>query len=174
MLSAVKFFIGIIQMIIDLQHKSDETDVEKLLDLAFGPDRHSKAAYSFREGVPAIGDLSFVIRDGGKLIATLQFWPVQIKGQDVLLLGPIAVEPELQGKGYGIGLMRHGLERAKMLGYKRIVLVGDEPYYARLGFSRQMADNFTMEGQKDLSRLLALELEPGAFSGLAGAIEKHQ
>ncbi len=159
-------------MDICLQKDNDAQDVEALLDLAFGPNRHEKAAYTYRENVPAIKELSFVTYESGNVIATLRFWPVTIGGKDCLLLGPIAVVPELQGKGYGITLMKHGLAKAKELGHTRVILVGDEPYYSRVGFSRDMAKKITMKGQKDESRILALELLNGSFRNVFGEVKK--
>lgn len=158
--------------IIELQQGSDKVAVEDLLDLTFGKDRFDKAAYSLREGVEAIDDLSFVVRRDGNVIATLRFWPVVIEDADALLLGPIAVLPELQGQGYGINLMKHGLGKAKELGHSRVILVGDEPYYKKIGFSREMALSLSMEGQADESRLLACALSQGAFDGVKGLISK--
>lgn len=160
-------------MDIKFERKNDKEEVEALLDLAFGKDRFKKAAYALREGVDPIAELSFVIRDDEKLIASLRFWPAQINGLKVLLLGPIAVLPELQGKGYGIGLMKHGLAEAKKLGYERVVLVGDEAYYRRVGFSRDLARYITMDGQKDESRILGHELVEGALNNVKGMILKE-
>ncbi len=159
-------------MNITLQQPEDQKGVKLLLDLAFGGNRFEKAAYRYRENVPAISELSFVIYEDNLIIATLQFWPIRIGEHDGLLLGPIAVLPELQGKGYGIALMKHGLECAKKLGHTRVVLVGDEPYYSRLGFSREQAQNISMPEQEDESRLLALELLSGSFYGVFGDVKK--
>jgi predicted N-acetyltransferase YhbS len=159
-------------MDIILQNETDAQDVEVLLDLAFGPNRHEKPAYAYRENVPAIKELSFVIYEDGHIIATLRFWPVKIGGKDCLLLGPIAVLPNLQGKGYGIALMKHGLAKAKELGHTRVILVGDEPYYSRVGFSRDIARNITIKGQKDESRILAHELLNGSFRNVFGEMTK--
>jgi len=32
--------------------------------------------------------------------------------------------------------MQRGIEEARSLGYEAVILVGDEPYYARVGFAR--------------------------------------
>ncbi|MBL4602131.1 MAG: N-acetyltransferase [Emcibacteraceae bacterium] len=160
-------------MDINLQKHSDNGEVEALLDTSFGQDRHKKAAYSLREGVAAISELSFIIRKDSYLIATLRFWPVKLGKYDLLLLGPIAVLPSLQGKGYGITMMEYGLKQAKKLGHKRVILVGEESYYSRLGFSRKCAKSIIMPGQNDESRLLALELVAGSFFGIKGIISKY-
>ena len=157
-------------MDIRLQQSCDDIAVEKLLDVAFGEDRRNKAAYSFRNEAGPISDLSFVIDDDRDLIATLRFWPIKIDDVDALLLGPIAVKPELQGKGYGISLMKHGLQRAKEMGHTRVILVGDEAYYSKLGFNRKCVKQISMPGQADVSRLLGLELVTNSFYRVIGEV----
>ena len=157
---------------IELQRKDDLQKIEALLDLTFGKDRFNKAAYSLRQDVGAIASLSFVMRDGQDVIATLRFWPIKIGEYSALLLGPIAIKPDLQGKGFGISLMKHGLKKAKYEGHNRVILVGDEGYYKRVGFSRNLALDLSMPGQAAEERLLAKALEEGSFDGVKGLISK--
>lgn len=148
--------------------------IASLLDQAFGVDRVQKTVYRLREGVDPIGKLSFAGCYEGQQMASLQFWPVLIKDDETtheaILLGPIAVAEDFRGQGYGLQLMAHGLERAKTLGYKRVILVGDEVYYQKVGFSRALARNLKMPGPVDYDRLLAQELVSGAMGGVNGMI----
>ena len=55
---------------------------------------------------------------------------------------------------------------------KLVVLVGDEPYYGRFGFSPITPGQIALPGPVDPRRLLAAELQPGvlaAFKGLVAA-----
>lgn len=160
---------------IEPQADADLPAVEAILDLAFGPDRHTKTAYRLRDNVEPVDDLSLVARQDGKVLGTLRFWPILIRREgaaDVpaLMLGPIAVLPNLKGRGIGISLMREGLARAKALGHRIVILVGDYPYYSRVGFAHTEHGRFIMPGWVDLDRLLALDLAPGALEGVAGHI----
>ncbi len=149
--------------------------IERLLDLTFGPDRHEKTVYRLRDGVAPAPGLSFVIENGDGLAATLRFWPVVLPdGRAALLLGPIAVRPDLAGKGYGRALMRHGIETARARGWPAILLVGDEPYYGRLGFTRAAAARLELPGPVDEARFLALELIPGALDGAEGMVGRAE
>jgi len=159
------------------QTPEDAPAVDALLDVAFGPDRMKKTAYRLREGVGPVGELSFVAKKDGVLVGTIRFWPIIIKTDakparriPALMLGPIAVDPALKGQGIGMGLMRTGLAAAKGLGAQIVVLVGDLDYYNRVGFSRAPAVGLRMPGPVDPERLLALELEPGALTGVSGPI----
>ena len=51
-----------------------------------------------------------------------------------------------------------------------MVLVGDEPYYAKAGFKRIPKGRSTMPGPVDPARLLVAELVEGAFDQITGAI----
>lgn len=144
---------------------------EALLDRAFGLGRWRKTCERLREGrLPARGLAFSAIRDG-VLVGTLRFWSVQAgAGCDALLLGPIAVSASLRAQGLGGKMIRHGLERARELGHKAVILVGDAPYYERFGFSREGAFNLDLPGPVELARFLALELQPGALDDAQGLV----
>jgi predicted N-acetyltransferase YhbS len=149
----------------------DHDATEHLLDLAFGSGRHSKTSYRLREGNAAVPGLSLVTRDAGVgLSGTISFWPLAIgaKQSPALLLGPLAVHPDRQGLGIGLTLMQEGLARARALGHGLVLLVGDEPYYAKVGFARLPPGLIGMPGPVDPARFLYLELTPGALQGVSG------
>jgi len=133
----------------------------------FGLSRRAKTSYRLREGESPASGLSFVaLGDDGKLIGAVSFWHLFIGdvGTPALLLGPLAVSPALQGKGVGRALMHHGLDLARNMGHRLVVLVGDEPYYARVGFAKLPEGRLILPGPVDPVRLLYLELQPGAPS----------
>lgn len=160
-------------MTIRLERPQDAAAIEALLDRSFGPDRTRKSSYRLRAGVAPASALCFVnTLDDGTIAATLRFWPIVIgpKAVPALLLGPLAVEPPLQGNGYGKALMRHGLAAARAQGHRIVVLVGDPEYYAPFGFSRTATMTLAMPGPTELHRFLGLELAPGALEGVAGML----
>ena len=149
----------------------DERAIEALVDRCFGPGRYAKTAYRLREGVTPERRLSFVAVDG-LLLGSVRFWPVAVGVQSSLLLGPLAVEPELRGKGIGISLMQHGIEQARSLGFATIILVGDESYYARVGFAKLTPGRIRMPGPVDSDRLLGLALKAGGLDTLSGEVKR--
>jgi predicted N-acetyltransferase YhbS len=94
--------------------------------------------------------------------------PIVIGEAAALLLGPLIVEPVFRSQGIGEALVTTSLEAAKAFGWKLVLLVGDEPYYARMGFQRTPKDRITMPGPVDPERLLYCELESGALAAAAG------
>ncbi|MEQ8266738.1 MAG: N-acetyltransferase [Parvibaculum sp.] len=158
-------------MKIVVETDSHTSQVESLVADAFGPDRFAKTVYRLRDGVEAEASLSLVALDRGKVVGTLRFWPVEIAGQvPALLLGPLVTAPDRQGEGIGGKLMHEGLARAAAQGHRIVVLVGDEPYYRRFGFTRALARRLELPGWVDPARFLARELASGALAGIGGMI----
>ena len=158
---------------IRLERAEDTPDCDAIVAAAFGPGRFAKSAYRLREGVRCVAALSFVAVEGTRIVGTVRYWPVMIGGQTALMLGPIAIVADRQGQGIALALMQQSLARARELGHRAVVLVGDEPYYGRAGFARiKPAGRITMPGPVDLSRLLGLALVEDALDALAGEVRK--
>jgi predicted N-acetyltransferase YhbS len=159
-----------------LREKPDDSaEVEFLFDLAFAPGRTALSSYRLRDGVEAVADLSLVARDDYDVIAgAIRYWPVRVgeAGSPALLLGPVAVHPTRQGEGLGALLIAESLERAREKGWTRVILVGDEPYYRRFGFSRDAARKLDYPPPTNPDRLLVRELVSGAFDGVAGMVRR--
>lgn len=147
--------------------------IEAILDRAFGLPRRTKTSYRFREGEKPVEGLSFVARnEAEEIVGAISFWQLAIgkAGLPALLLGPLAVEPHLQARGIGRRLMRHGISTAADFGHGLIILVGDEPYYSRVGFARVPDGKLLLPGPVDPDRLLYLELQPGSFAQCHGLV----
>jgi predicted N-acetyltransferase YhbS len=113
----------------------DRAEIAALHARAFGPGRFARAAYRVREGAAELSPFCRVCRIDGRLAAAVRFSPIRIGGKGgALLLGPLAVDPAFANQGHGRGLVGEALEAARTAGVQLVVLVGDEPYYARLGF----------------------------------------
>ncbi|WP_299784892.1 N-acetyltransferase [uncultured Marivita sp.] len=151
--------------------KEDWWEVEALYDLCFAPGRTALSSYRLREDISPVASLSRVARDGeGILGGAIRYWPVRVSGQRVLLLGPVAVHPTAQGEGLGGALIRDSLDQAQHEGWARVLLVGDAPYYRRFGFTR--LNGVEMPPPTNPDRVLGLELEPGAWDGVTGLVER--
>lgn len=151
--------------------EADWWEVEALYDLCFAPGRTALSSYRLRDGVATVASLCLVLRDEtGTLAAAIRYWPVEVGGQDVLLLGPVAVHPTRQGEGLGGLLILESLAEARKLGWERVMLVGDAPYYGRYGFRK--LHGVVMPPPTNPDRVLGLALKPGAWDGVTGAVEK--
>lgn len=143
---------------------------ETLLDRAFGPARFRKSSEKIRSGRLSAEGLALVAREGDQLIGSVRLWHAAAGRTPLLLLGPLAVDGDYRGAGVGGALMRLAVERARGLGHGAIVLVGDEPYYRRFGFSTRNMGGLAMPGPYERHRFLGLELRPGALAGIEGVL----
>lgn len=149
----------------------DWWEVEALYDTAFGPGRSGLSSYRLREGVAPVEDLCFIARDADEILAgCIRYWPVRVEDAELLLLGPIAVHPTRQGEGIGGLLMARSLDAAREAGWLCVLLVGDEPYYARFGFQKMV--QIEMPAPTNPDRVLGRELIPGGFDGISGLVER--
>ena len=151
-------------------------DIERLLDTVFGADRQSKAVYGLRENVSPIAELCHVALVDSELHGTIRFWPVTVQNEargrqaDLLLLGPLAVDPVFQGAGLGRALVEYSLILAERRGHRAAILVGDAAYYGRFRFDRSGARGLTLPGEVDQERVLMREIVRGATAKSAGML----
>lgn len=157
------------------ERPEDEPDIEPLLDRSFGLERTRKTVYRLREGVAPDPDLCFVaVDDDGRTLASLRFWPIRVEDSPAILLGPLAVEPRIQGHGIGRALVRHALDAARRQGRRICVVVGEPEYYSLYGFVPATPMGLVLPGPVEPRRFQVLELATGALDGVRGLIQRAE
>ena len=148
-------------------------DISNLHENAFGPGRFTRAAFRLREQGPFDQSLSFMALDEQThaLLGSARLtWVKTSQSKSCgLLLGPLAIQPNVQNKGIGRALVRQCIQAATDTHAQFVMLVGDQPYYGPLGFETAPIGQVSMPGPVDKNRLLACPLgsfEIGAMSGL--------
>jgi predicted N-acetyltransferase YhbS len=150
--------------------------VEALLDAAFGTDRFGRTAYCIRAGADAVPALSFALVEDGALVGTIQCWPVVHLAPDatatpLVMVGPVAVRPDLQRGGHGRALMAHMLEAAETQADSALMMIGDPEYYGRFfGFDADATGAWDLPGPYEKRRLLARAVNGHALPTGAGMI----
>ena len=150
---------------------ADAPGVDSLNDAGFGPDRLQRTVWTLRRGAMAAG-LAHVAADpeNGRLLATLRFWPVRIgEATQAVLLGPLAVCPNLRGQGIGRALVAHGLQAARDEGWDLCLVSGEPDYYRPFGFEPADAFGIEVPGPLRAGWLQVRELRTGALDPLRGA-----
>ena len=151
--------------------------VEHLLDLAFGTDRFGRTAYRIRQGMDAVPALSFAAVEDGALVGTIQCWPVAHHAPDggvapLVLVGPVAVRPDVQRGGHGRLLMAHMLKAAETEADGALMMIGDPEYYGRFfGFAADATGEWDLPGPYETRRLLARAVNghrPPTGAGMIG------
>ncbi len=166
--------LALADLSLNIQPETPEDDpaIEKLSERTFGPGRFARSAYRLREGVAHRRELSYTARIGTLLVGSVRLTPIKIGGAKALLLGPLTVEPPFRSRGVGRALMEASMKAAKDSGAKLILLVGDEPYYGRLGFKKVERNRVKLPGPVDPERVLIAELAASAFEGVSGDVRR--
>lgn len=146
------------------------------MDAAFGPGRLGRTAYRLRAGMPELPALSFALYEHGQPQATVQCWPVAHRGDDgrvtpLVMVGPVAVLPECQRRGFGRRLMESVMAVALDHADGALMMIGDPEYYGRFfGFSAADTGAWRLPGPFERHRLLAAPVGDHAVPALAGEI----
>ena len=155
----------------------DPAAVEALLDRAFGPGRHARTAYKVRGAARPVASLSFAAVEGPRLLGTVQCWPVLLRADDgaihpLVMVGPVAVDPERQRSGLGRALMARAMAATAETGADRaLALIGDPEYYGRFfGFSADRTGAWRLPGPVEPRRLLARGPDVPAVAGALGPV----
>ncbi|WP_407941813.1 GNAT family N-acetyltransferase [Methylobrevis albus] len=150
---------------------ADAAAIEAIHEATFGPGRFARTAFRLREGVASVAALSLVAERQGQVVGSVRLTPILIgETAPALLLGPLAVLPELKSQGIGKALMRRSIDLARQDGHRLIVLVGDLPYYWPFGFRTVPPGKLGFPGPVDPARLLAAELVPGTLASVGGMV----
>lgn len=156
---------------IRLQTPKDLPALNKMTGERFGPGRFARTAFRVREQAMPDPRLELCAVRDGAVIGAVTMTPVSIGSVGgALLLGPLIVAESHNGQGLGSRLMLDGMARARVLGYRLVILVGNLPYYARAGFAVTPLGRIVLPGPVDPARLLYAELVPGALEHYRGLV----
>ena len=150
---------------------ADDSFVDNLQALAFGPGRFARTAFRVRERFPIDKSLSLIAEIGGVPVSSVWMTPISVGGINGYLLGPLATDPAYRGQGAGKLLVREVCRMALERGEGQFVLlVGDEPYYGPLGFVRTAQGAIQFPGPVDPARVLVHAPDSTLALRLAGPI----
>lgn len=154
---------------------ADAEAISEVNRLAFGRENEARLVEAIRDTPGFIPALSLVAERDGRVVGHILFSRIAIrtdKGQEVpaLALAPVAVLPEYQGQGIGSTLIRAGLDRARALGHRIVVVVGHPNYYPRFGFTSARAQGLEAPFPVSDPAFMALALTPGALDGVHGVV----
>jgi predicted N-acetyltransferase YhbS len=159
-----------LEPVLKAERPEDHRLVDALIDRAFGPGRFVKTAERLREGKAPRRDLSLVAWASGEAVGCVRMWPIHIGDSPAVLLGPFAVDDAWRSNGLGGQLIEAACAAAERAGVGVVLLVGDEPYFAKLGFEIVPVGRAVLPGPVDPRRVLWRALRPGALEGVAGLV----
>jgi putative acetyltransferase len=162
------------RVLVRAEKDSDQEAIRAIHAAAFATPTEATIVDTLRQQAQPI--VSLVAEESGEIVGHIMFSPVSLSGnQDRKLmgLGPMAVAPAHQRKGFGSALVRVGLDHCRHLGYSAVVVLGHPQFYPRFGFSP--ASRFGLDCEYDVPEgvFMALELKPDGLSEVAGTVKYH-
>lgn len=76
----------------------------------------------------------------------------------------------IKKKGIGSKLINEGLDIAKELGYKSVIVLGSENYYPKFGFEEALNFGIKAPFEVPSSNFMAIELEENALKDVSGKV----
>lgn len=155
------------------EHPDDEPSISRVIELAFENhpySDHTEARIVERLRAAKALAVSLVAVECSEVVGHVACSPVSIGGVDSAWfgLGPLAVRPDLQGRGIGSALVRASIDLLKATNAEGICLVGEPSYYQRFGL--QACADWSYPGLP-ATHFLVLLLRPPTQTGV---VRYHQ
>ncbi|MGH3095526.1 MAG: GNAT family N-acetyltransferase [Streptosporangiales bacterium] len=124
---------------IRLERPDEQDTVRQVVGRAFGRELEMCLLDRLRQSPGYLPELSLVAEEGGDLVGHVLLTRVPVLlpergAAEVMMLSPLAVHPEAQGRGIGRALVDAAADAAEARGDAVILLEGDPAFYRRLGF----------------------------------------
>ncbi|WP_340008564.1 N-acetyltransferase [Paenibacillus sp. FSL K6-0276] len=163
-------------MMIRTETSADYDGVYQVNVKAFD-DREDEARLveSIRNSEGFIPELSIVAEKDNEIVGHILLSKAVVQDgentNDVIVLAPIAVMPNVQKQGIGKALILEGLDRCRTLGYDLVFLIGHPEYYPKFGFQPARQHGFELK-QFEVSDnvFMVCELKEGALQKVKGEL----
>ncbi len=161
-------------MLIRAEREADRESIRAINMAAFESSAEADLVDDLRQKARLI--VSLVAQENSEIVGHIMFSPVSLAGHPDLKLmglGPMAVAPDCQRKGYGSALVQAGLDCCREMGVSAVVVLGHPNYYPRFGFSP--SSQFGIDSEYDVPDevFMATELKPDCFDQIAGTVKYH-
>ena len=138
----------------------DNDKIIKLLYKSFGPGRFARSVYRLREKNDRDTEFSYIYELNNQILSSISYYKTFLNNDiNGLLLGPLAVDPEHRGKGYGVELVKYTIALIKKtMAYDFILVIGYYHYYEKFGF-KKINNTFSFYGPVNSEKVLILPLK---------------
>ena len=163
-----------INIVVRQENPGDYPSVYNVNTSAFKRNDEALLVDRLRGSSSFIPELSLVAVMDGKVVGYILFTKITIVGNkhnyEGLALAPVSVIPEWQGKGVGSKLVYTGIDIAKTLDYKSVMVLGHEHYYPRFGFKPTNKWGIKAPFNVSDNLFMGLELVENALSDAQGTV----
>lgn len=161
-------------IVVRQESPTDFPSVYSVNTAAFKRSEEAQLVDRLRSSNSFIPELSLVAVIDKDIVGYILFTQVSIIGKNSsdqsLALAPISVHPKWQQKGVGTTLIRNGLDVARNLDYKSVIVLGHADYYHRFGFRPTNKWGIKPPFKVSEALFMGLELIENAFANLEGTV----
>jgi predicted N-acetyltransferase YhbS len=155
--------------------EEDYGKITNLHCLAFKRREEGRLVEKLRKTSDFIPELSLVAEYEKNVIGHLLLYPIKINTKtgkcSSLALAPISVHPDHQHKGVGSILIINGLNKAKQIGFKSVIVVGYPNYYPKFGFKKASKWGISAPFKVPDEAFMAIELTKNRLKNCNGIVE---
>jgi putative acetyltransferase len=155
---------------------TDFQNVYELISASFGRENEAKLVDNLRVSNALVPALSLVALINNKIVGHILLSKIVIINDyqtefESLALAPLSVEPEYQKRGIGSTLIKAGIEKAKELNFKSVIVLGHKAYYPKFGF--MPADKWSIKAPFTVNResFMAIELVTDGLKNVSGIVK---
>jgi len=165
------------QVQIKREKAKDREEVDLLYKIAFEQESFSELIFEFRNSNQFIPELARVARISDQIIGIIMYSHGEIvkgrKNIPTIIIASIAVLPAYQNLGIGAELVKNSFQKARELGYKSVLVAGEDDYFSRFGFKK--ASEYDISNNMDIpvENFMALELIPESLINGSGHLKSH-
>ncbi len=156
--------------------RNDYSDVYNLNKLAFEEDEEARLVDLLRKSSAFIPELSLVAVIEDNIVGHILFTKIKIidnKGNEneSLALAPMAVSPNYQKSGIGGQLIKKGLDKAREMNFKSVIVLGHEKYYPKFGFESTTKWGITSPYNVPTNVFMGIELVDDGLKNVSGLVK---
>ena len=156
--------------------RNDYSDVYNLNKLAFEEDEEARLVDLLRKSSAFIPELSLVAVIEDNIVGHILFTKIKIidnKGNEneSLALAPMAVSPNYQKSGIGGQLIKKGLDKAREMNFKSVIVLGHEKYYPKFGFEPTTKWGITSPYDIPTNVFMGIELVDDGLKNISGLVK---
>jgi putative acetyltransferase len=160
-----------VKILIRAEQAGDDEAISDVHLRAFGGPAEAAVVEALRGQGALLASLVALLRD--RIVGHVGLSPVEVGGaaRAAVAQGPLGVEPEYQGRGIGTLLVEAFLQHCRVRDEGLVVVLGYPDFYSRFGFVP--ASRFGLSHRDFGDDFQALEVRPGAATGLGGEVRYH-